>query len=129
MSGPDEWRWDIAGLDSVRHGREVRADRLLDGLVRIGDGGEVGLGLDDEVVGPEPGGGDDVGEVGQFQGDPEVVGPGAVRGVGGGQVGRGVGHTVQCPSARSAPFARLSARRRNATSRSPTACPVATRDT
>jgi hypothetical protein len=33
---------------------EARPDRLFDGAVRLGDGGEVGLGIHDQIVGEEP---------------------------------------------------------------------------
>ena len=40
--------------------------------VRVRDRGEVGLGRDDEVDGPEPGQGDGVGQIGELQRELEV---------------------------------------------------------
>jgi hypothetical protein len=48
------------------------AQDLLHRPVGLGHGRQVGLGLDDQVVGLEPLLGDGVGEVGQLEGEDEV---------------------------------------------------------
>ena len=55
-------------------GRQVLAHRLLDGAVGLRDRGQVGLGLDHEILGAEPGHRDRIGDAGQLQREVEVVG-------------------------------------------------------
>ena len=50
------------------------AQRLLDGAVGLGDRGQVGLGLDHEILGAEAGQRDRVGDIGQLEREREVVG-------------------------------------------------------
>ncbi len=52
----------------------MRAQRLLDGAVGLRDGGQIGLGLDHEVLRAEAGHRDRVGDVGQLQRKRKVVG-------------------------------------------------------
>ena len=73
---------------------ELGAQGLLAGEVGVGDGAHVRLGGDVEVGGLEALEGQRIGEVGEFEGDAQVVGPGG----GSGSSGLvGVGHAVSVP--------------------------------
>ncbi len=58
------------------HLGEAVSQRPLDRGVGLADGRQIGLGLDDQVIGPEAGERDPIRDVGEFERDVQVLGGG-----------------------------------------------------